>query len=101
MPEREYTDISDWYLARLRSRASELTGGRVTPHTLVQSDSNLIREMVNRLGSTRKKQSAEILQSLKEGNRSILATQKAIFFLAGAGNLLLLLFLLSTFLCLK
>ena len=62
----EKKGLAEWYLARLRSLAVKQAGARLTPKALVQSDSQLIRDMVIKFSASRDDKTSQLLEEMNE-----------------------------------
>jgi hypothetical protein len=94
MAKPSYSDLVDWYLARLRSMASRQAGAKLTPRALVRSDADLIKDMVTRSGITRDSRTAKILAEIRRNDRTVRFFQNAISWSGALGALVFLVLML-------
>ena len=84
-------ELITWYLARLRSNARQNSLERkLTPLTLVETDKNLIQEIVMQAHVGNEQRSADILKSLQEQNKGIRVAQNVLLILTALGTFFLL-----------
>lgn len=89
MTERADTSLGEWYLARLRQKAANVSNARVTPRTLVETDYNLIRELVSKMAVSRERRAQLILQMLINENKYLEFASVSAYTLAVAGCVLI------------
>lgn len=97
MSDVEYMDLSDWYLARLRKRGASIVEQRLTPHTLVEKDSSLIRDLVSRVAPTRQKRAENFLNQFRMQNSRLFLVHNLILILTLSGIAVSLYFLFQAF----
>lgn len=73
------TSLITWYLARLRANANKSTWQKKTPRTLMESDSNLIKELVQQAQPARSKIEEQTLAQLKEESKVLKLVTNIIF----------------------
>ena len=84
-------DLITWYLARLRNNARQSSLERkLTPLTLVQTDRNLIQEIVASSHVGHEQKSAGVLKTLRLQNQGIRVSQNILLLLTGLGAIVLL-----------
>lgn len=93
MTEPNYSTLTDWYLARLRSSAQEAGFGKFTPRTMLEADSELIRKLVESRASASEKSQAALVRLLRDDNKLLGSAERTIHAIAVIG-LLALVFLL-------
>ena len=91
MKQAKYTGLSDWYLARLRQSAARRDEERLTPHSLVETDIGLIKDIVSRAAASREKRSQELLELVQRENSKLRFAQEAITYVGIIGTVTLLL----------
>ena len=64
-----YSALTEWYLARLRIAAQEVKDANLTPRTLLNADSDLIRKLVQSRAEIQDKRYEDIVATLSAANR--------------------------------
>ncbi len=100
MADQNFTGLSEWYLARLRQQAArrERDQAKMTPHTMVETDINLIKDMVSRTSATRERRSIMLLDELRKAGDKTRNAHKVITGISMFGSVLLLILLIKSWL---
>lgn len=82
------TSLINWYLAKLRVNANQnLDWKKKTPITLVETDTSLIKELVQKVEPERSTKEAKIYELVKQEHKIIHKWESAILWIAVIGSL--------------
>ena len=99
MTSSKFSSLLDWYLARLRHNAGKALQQKLTPVALLETDTELIKNLVRASGPSREEQSAKLRRSFDEETKKLYFLQNVILWtgIAFCIYFLVLLFAQSSF----